>query len=239
MKKIIAGCLALTMAFAFAGCSDSDSSQASVSETSSVVTTETSTVTTTAETTAATTSAPEEQTSSNESADKNVFTGNGYTLNIDETKWKNSSDATDSISKQSEQADTGLNIDADQLSSMIDCIFVSTDDNITNFNVVTQPSTFTEDADYSVLDESIKAQYENVNGCSYVGSETVSINGYKALKTSVETSADVFGYDETITQYIFFKNGKQFVVTYTTLKDSDKNINADFDKVLESFKITD
>ena len=246
MKKILAGCLAMTMIFAFTSCSKDNDSESksettttSAAETTTTAEEETSTTTTEAidEVSIAEDDSSESKNDTEVSGD--VYVGDGYTLNIDETKWTDRSSSTNDIAEYTEDMDTGLDVSADQMSSLVDCIFMYNADGMSNFNIVTQASAFTEDMDYSLLDSSFESQYASMTGCTYKGSETVEINGYKSLKVTIEMSADVYGLEQTVTQYLFFGNGLQVVISFTTQTDSYDTVYPDFEDILNTFSFAE
>ena len=159
----------MTMIFAFTSCSKDNDSESksettttSAAETTTTAEEETSTTTTEAidEVSIAEDDSSESKNDTEVSGD--VYVGDGYTLNIDETKWTDRSSSTNDIAEYTEDMDTGLDVSADQMSSLVDCIFMYNADGMSNFNIVTQASAFTEDMDYSLLDSSFESQYASI-----------------------------------------------------------------------------
>ncbi len=244
MKKIFAAAVAAIIAVSMTACGgdsgtasdDTTAASTTAAETADSVTeskteteaeTESETETEAETTTEAETSTESETASEAASADgDNLFEGNGYTISVDPAVWMDYSDYLDKVAAQVEKVDVGVEITEEQVQDMGDSMFMHTSSTGTNFNVVVVPGVGEKPADFemSQLGDVMEAQFSAVEGMTYLGDETVEVNGMEALKVDVDMSGAM-----KMTQYIFIENGTQFGITYTAL-------TADYDKCLADFE---
>lgn len=251
MKKILIAAMTASILMAFTACTDSestssaaDSSAAEITTTTTAETTTTTeeTTTTTAETTPAPeeTSAAEESTSADENTEDGVYTGKGYTITVDPTVWADASAAISAVGDYAEEADV-LDVTSEDIQNANDGMFMYIPDAAVNFNIVATEigSLYGDDTDMSLFGNIMETQYGAMDGCEYLGDEVIKINGYNCLKVEIKASAEVFGADMKMAQYLFLHNGYEYVLTYSAAAESYDAAFSDFETVLNSFTYAD
>lgn len=148
-----------------------------------------------------------------------VFTGTGYTLNIDGNLWKDSSD----------------------MNSAVDCAFmyVGDSDNLmsatANFNVITQSMGAMGDLSPKDYAETVKAQYDGMDGYTLKNDSAVTVNGMDAYK--IEVSVEQSGLVMDMAQVIMVEDGNLFCISYGAEESVYPSLEKEFEKVVSSFKI--
>lgn len=165
-----------------------------------------------------------------------VYSGNGYTMVIDEEKWLDASEYLKMISEYSAELDTGLDVSAEDIQNMNDGMFYHTNQDGTNFNIVKTDVGNTGDVDLSQLAEALKQQYEAA-GMTWIDYEINEFDGREWLGVYVETNMS--GTDMQMLQYFAIKDGSEYVITYTSGKDLFDACRSDFDEVMNSFKFSE
>lgn len=172
----------------------------------------------------------------NADAAGDVYSGNGYTMVIDEEKWLDASEYLKMISEYSAELDTGLDVSAEDIQNMNDGMFYHTNQDGTNFNIVKTDVGNTGDVDMGQLAEVIKQQYE-ASGFTWLDYEINEFDGREWLGVYVETNLS--GTDMKMLQYFAIKDGSEYVITYTSGKDLFDAGRSDFDEVMNSFKFSE
>lgn len=172
----------------------------------------------------------------NADAAGDVYSGNGYTMVIDEEKWLDASEYLKMISEYSAELDTGLDVSAEDIQNMNDGMFYHTNQDGTNFNIVKTDVGNTGDVDMGQLAEVIKQQYE-ASGFTWLDYEINEFDGREWLGVYVETNMS--GTDMKMLQYFAIKDGSEYVITYTSGKDLFDAGRSDFDEVMNSFKFSE
>lgn len=247
-KKIFAVILAVLTAASMAACGNGETGGNDVSDvTVSDEITENNSETETEETESATESETETETESeteqeskdedgNADAAGDVYSGNGYTMVIDEEKWLDASVYLKMISEYSAELDTGLDVSAEDIQNMNDGMFYHTNQDGTNFNIVKTEVGNTGDVDLSQLAEALKQQYEAA-GMTWIDYEINEFDSREWLGVYVETNMS--GTDLKMLQYFAIKDGSEYVITYTSGKDLFDACRSDFDEVMNSFKFSE
>ncbi|MGN1090512.1 MAG: hypothetical protein ACI4Q6_08945 [Huintestinicola sp.] len=139
--------------------------------------------------------------------------GVNYTILVDMSKWADVYGYIDKVSGYAESVSPDAGISKGQYESMCDGMFISYEHTNANFNITTVAigTDIAIDADYYV--PILKEQYAAVEGYEFKSYDTVDINGYKALRTDVDSS--VGGENVRMTQFIFWQGGYQVAVTYS------------------------
>lgn len=239
MKKLLLAAMAASMLLTFTACGNSDKdddddekeSKASVSSTTDDGKDDDS------KNVAVAISEPDESTSEESGAEKpeaeeseaeeseaevvsgDVFTGTGYTLNIDGNLWKDSSD----------------------MNSAVDCAFmyVGDSDNLmsatANFNVITQSMGAMGDLSPKDYAETVKAQYDGMDGYTLKNDSAVTVNGMDAYK--IEVSVEQSGLVMDMAQVIMVEDGNLFCISYGAEESVFPSLEKEFEKVVSSFKL--
>lgn len=238
-KKIFAAVLAILTAASMTACGNNGNSAEVIDETTSAaVTREESPVETQAEDNAATEAETEPETETEAAAQdsENLHKGDGYTVEVDSAKWMDASDYVKMISEYAEDVDIGMDLTAEDIQNMNDGMFYHTNEDGTNFNIVCNAVGNTDGINIADGAEFMKEQYAAA-GMSWTDSELVEINGIEWLKINVETSMQ--GTNMKMLQCMALANGNQYILTYTANTDKYDSAMADFEDVLNSFKLTE
>lgn len=241
MKKILAAVTAILMLSVFTACgNDGNSAEVTDETTSAAVTQEESPAETQAEnsdeTETETETEPETETETAEAYNENLYSGNGYTVEVDSEKWMDASEYVNMLSEYAENTDTGLNLTAEDFQNMNDGMFYHTNGDGTNFNIVCNAIGNTDGVSIGDGAEIMKEQYEAA-GITWLDSEVVTINGLEWLKINVEMSME--GTSMKMLQCMALANGNQYVVTYTSDTDNYDSAISDFEEVINSFKFSE
>lgn len=169
-------------------------------------------------------------------ASEDVYSGNGYTMVIDEEKWLDASEYLKMISEYSAELDTGLDVSAEDIQNMNDGMFYHTNQDGTNFNIVKTDIGDVGDVDISELADVLKQQYEAA-GMTWLDYEINEFDGREWLGVYVE--ANLGGAETKMLQYFAIKDGSEYVITYTAGKDLFDAGRSDFDEVMNSFKFSE
>lgn len=251
MKKIIAAVMSVFIVTAFSACGNTDSGSASEETTSAAETTTAAETTqaetteaaetTAAETTAAETTTEAETTAVNPdeaaaiAAEGALYQGDGYTVKINSEKWMDFSAYVDEISKLADEKDLGFDISAEDIQNTNDGMFFYVPDMSINFNFgVTEIGDVGEGFDISLFGDVMELQYGQIDGCTYLGDEVINVNGYECLKMDIATSAELYGAEMKMSQYMFIHGTKQYVATYTAAEGSYDNGITDFEAMLNT-----
>lgn len=244
MKKLYIAAVAALLALSMAACGEHGGS--ADNEASAVSTT--AEETTTAETTAAadtttsaeeTTTIAEETTSAAETAETdgdNLFHGDGYTISVDPKVWMDVTDYFISSGLASDVAEEDdVNYSEDEVKNMFNAAFIHTNLNGTNFNIVrVEVGDVGDDFDIGILEPYIRKELEQIPGITYLSGETVSVNGYDAVKIIYEDETGEFANKKD--QYTFVEGTFKYVITYTVGKDDYSTFLPDFEAVVQSIK---
>lgn len=234
MKKILAAVTAILMLSALTACGNDGNSAEVTNETTSAAALNESSAETQAENNNDTEAEKEAETEAAEVNDEDLYSGTGYTVKVDSAKWMDASDYLKLISEYAE--DTNLtDLTAEDLQNMSDGMFYHANGDGTNFNIGCNPIGNTDGISIGDGAEIMKEQYVAM-GINWIGSEVVEINGVEWLKIDVETSMS--GTDMKMLQCMALANGNQYVLTYTADADKYNSALSDFEKVLNSFKLT-
>ena len=172
-------------------------------------------------------------------ADGENFQGTGYTLAVDSEKWLDMTEYIEEISKTAEDMDIVEGFDAESLNNMGDAMFYYSADMASNFNVVTQEvGDLGDNFDMSLLNDVIEAQYSQISGCTYLGGEVITVNGYDCFKAEISADASVFGADLKMAQCMFINGTSQYVVTFTASTENFDSVYPEFEAVLNSLTFT-
>ncbi|MBD5139289.1 MAG: hypothetical protein HDT24_08275 [Ruminococcus sp.] len=187
--------------------------------------------------TEAETEAETENAEENASAAGDVYSGTGYTINVDSGKWVDASGYIKLISEYSANMDTGLNVSAEDIENLNDGMFFHADLSGSNFNIVcNEIGDLGADFDISMFAGLMEEQYAAA-GITYLGDEVVEHNGKNWLKIEVEMEQS--GASMKMLQYMTLNGVNQYVVTYTSDKDNYDKALSDFEEVFDSFKFTE
>lgn len=161
-----------------------------------------------------------------------VFYGSGYTMAVDSAKWLDFSQYIGMVSEFVEGMDTGVDLNAQEISEMSDALFYYNDDLNISVNVVKNEIGEMDGIDISLFAPIMEAQYNNVDGYTYLGGETIDLNGNDCLKLDVSVDASIYGIDENLkmTQYMLMHGANQYVITYSAMESK-------YDLALDDFKI--
>lgn len=148
-----------------------------------------------------------------------LFTGTGYTLNIDESIWKDASDMNNSV----------------------DCAFmyIGDPDNLmaatANFNVVQTSGAFGDmtPKDYA---EIVTAQYESMDTYTLKGDSPITVNGMDAHK--IEVSVEQSGLVMDMAQIILVDDDKLVCVSYGAEESVFPSLEGEFEKVISTIQLT-
>ena len=186
-----------------------------------------------------TTSETEAEENNAVAAEGELFQGTGYTLSINSEKWLDMTEYIEEISKTAEDMDIVEGFDAESLNNMGDAMFYYSADMASNFNVVTQEvGDLGDNFDMSLLNDVIEAQYSQINGCTYLGGEVITVNGYDCFKAEISADASVFGADLKMAQCMFINGTSQYVVTFTAGTENFDSVYPEFEAVLNSLTFT-
>lgn len=175
-------------------------------------------------------------TKSAEADNGNLYSGNGYTVEVDSEKWMDASEYVNMLSEYAEDNNLTQNLTAEDFQNMNDGMFYHTNGDGTNFNIVCNAVGNTDGVSIGDGAEIMKEQYEAA-GITWLDSEVVTINGLEWLKINVEMSME--GTNMKMLQCMALANGNQYVVTYTSGKDLFDACRSDFDEVMNSFKFSE
>lgn len=149
-----------------------------------------------------------------------VYTGNGYTFNVDESLWKDSSD----------------------MNSAVDCMFMyvgESDDPMTataNFNVISQSTALygdnTSAKDYADL---VKEQYGSIDGYTVTGDGEVSVNGMNAYK--IDLTVEQASMTMDMSQIIIVNDSSLVVFSYGAEESVFESLEDAFNDVITSLTI--
>ena len=230
MKKILITLMTVLALTAFTAC-----------ESKEIKTAEETTVATEAETTTeATTEAEtttEKETEAETEAVKDIefFRGAGYTLEIDNNKWIDSTNRLDRIVEYAEDSgiDENLDVAAEDLKNVGDAFYNHTS-NGSNFNVtVVELGIEIDDATLVQIAAVIQEQYNSIAGFKCGDYELVNVNGHRALKFEITNDA-VSSKPAMLNSYLFYPGTKQVCVTFTAgASDFDETV-VDFEEVLNT-----
>ena len=238
MKKFLAAVTAILMLSAMTACESDGNSAEVIDETTSAAAQEEISAETQAEnndeTEAETDAETEAETEAAEVDDKDMYSGNGYTVKVDSAKWMDASEYVKLISEYAEDTNM-MSLTAEDIQNMNDGMFYHANEDGTNFNIVCNPIGNTDGISIGDGAELMKEQYEAA-GINWIGSEVVEINGVEWLKIDVETSMS--GTDMKMLQCMALENGNQYVLTYTSDADKYNDALPDFEEVLNNFKLT-
>lgn len=236
-KKFFAAVLAILTAAAMTACGGSGNSAEVTDETTSAaVTREESPAETEADSETKTETETETDTETAAQDGENLHKGDGYTVKVDSAKWMDGSDYMKMISEYVEDVDIGMDLTAEDIQNMNDGMFYHTNEDGTNFNIVCNAVGNTDGISIADGAEFMKEQYAAA-GMSWTDSELVEINGIEWLKINVETSMQ--GTNMKMLQCMALANGNQYILTYTANTDKYDSSMADFEEVLNSFRLTD
>ena len=183
------------------------------------------------------TEAETENAEENASAAGDVYSGTGYTINVDSGKWVDASGYIKLISEYSANMDTGLNVSAEDIENLNDGMFFHADLSGSNFNIVcNEIGDLGADFDISMFAGLMEEQYAAA-GMTYLGDEVVKHDGKNWLKVDVEMEQS--GASMKMLQYMTLNGVNQYVVTYTSDKDNYDKALSDFEEVFDSFKFTE
>lgn len=183
------------------------------------------------------TEAETENADGNASAAGDVYSGTGYTINVDSGKWVDASGYIKLISEYSANMDTGLDVSAEDIENMSDGMFFHADLSGSNFNIVcNEIGDLGADFDISMFAGLMEEQYAAA-GMTYLGDEVVKHDGKNWLKVDVEMEQS--GTSMKMLQYMALNGVNQYVVTYTADKDNYDKTLSDFEEVFDSFEFTE
>lgn len=255
-KKIFAAILAVLTAASMAACGNgngetdgnggNDVNDVTVSEEITEADTETEAAEETSEETESETEneteTEDETESETENSDGNAaagdtYSGNGYTMTINSEKWMDGSEYLKLVSQYSEELDTGLNVSAEDIENLNDGMFFHTELSGSNFNIVcNQIGDPGPDFDIGIFGDLMEEQY-TAAGFTYLGDEVFERSGKDWIKVEVEVEQQ--GMAMKMLQYATINGENQYVVTYTSDKDSyDKGLS-DFEEVFDTFAFTE
>ena len=244
-KKIFAAILAVLTAASMAACGNgetggndgNDVPDVTVSYETTESNSETEAPVETVPETETETEAETENAEENASAAGDVYSGTGYTINVDPAKWADASAYIKLISEYSAEMDTGLDVSAEDIENLSDGMFFHADLSGSNFNIVcNEIGDLGADFDISMFAGLMEEQYAAA-GMTYLGDEVIEHNGKNWLKVSVETEQS--GASMKMLQYMTLNGVNQYVVTYTSDKDNYDKALSDFEDVFASFKFTE
>ena len=231
--KIFAAILAVLTAASMAACgngetdgnSGNNSEDVTVSEETTESKAETEETEAKTESEAETESETEQKT---ENADDNsaeagdVYSGDGYTMTIDNGKWV---DAFEYLKMSNEHSEA-----LEDLSEQIDYLFLHTEQAGVNFTVVCVE--LTEDFDgIGQFRDFLKDTYTD-GGTTYLSDEVININGKDWLRFEIE--------EENMTiQYITLNGRSQYIMTYVGNNDNRGDSLSDFEAVCSTFTFTE
>lgn len=171
-----------------------------------------------------------------EDVETDVYSGTGYTLNVDPEKWIDVIEYKQKIAETAEEINTELDFSADDYSEMCDAFWVYADladsEFSANVNVVSQDIGADANMDADVLGPYMEESYSAVEGYTFLGWESVVINGSDCLKCGLEVEQS--GITVRMQQYIFLKNGLQTVFTLTASDDSFETVLPDFEEMIST-----
>ena len=143
--------------------------------------------------------------------------GNGYTIDIDSTKWN---DITSTVS--------GVDRAYSYVGDSSDPYYATA-----NFNIIAQSGAGdTKVTDYVDL---IKKQYETL-GYTISNSEELKFNGYDAYK--VETTVTQASVTMKMNQIVLIENGTAYIISYGSETSVFDTVKPEFDNVLSTFKVS-
>lgn len=238
MKKLTALLIALAALMAMAGCSSNDSSDESkeskaVSSSSDAKGSEDESGSDTSADTDESSDDPSPDNDSDDSskdessseeepvktglADDGVYTGIGFTIKVDQEKWKVVKDGISSV----ECVFSYIGDKSDPMSSSA------------NFNIISQKGA--GEVKPSEYMEAIKTQYENL-GFTVKSDGDTKLNGYDAYQ--VELQIDQENVSMKMKQIILSKDDTFFVISCSSNSDVYDKLQSEFDAVLDTFKVT-
>ena len=163
-----------------------------------------------------------------------IYNGTGFAFSYDPAAWSNMAPALEGVGDAA--AELGVDISDEQAMEMNDGVFVYSADPAVNFNIVVNDGGHTgKKVDYEAVAQQMESQYGVVQGMDYLGYEVKEINGYSYLKLDLKLSSAVFGVGMKMTQYAFFTDDKNYVITFTAADGSYDKAVAEFEKVLATF----
>ena len=171
-----------------------------------------------------------------EDVESEVYSGTGYTLKVDPEKWIDVIEYKQNIAETAEEINTELDFSADDYSEMCDAFWVYADladsEFSANVNVVSQDLGADANMDADVIGPYMEESYSAVEGYTFLGWESVVINGSDCLKCGLEVEQS--GITVRMQQYIFLKNGLQTVFTLTASDDSFETVLPDFEEMIST-----
>lgn len=238
-KKLV---IAVAAALMLAACSNTgdaieNTAADTVSETISVTESETKSETTTENTTETEiVSESDTEAETMEDVESDVYSGTGYTLKVDPEKWIDVIEYKQKIAETAEEINTELDFSADDYSEMCDAFWVYADladsEFSANVNVVSHDLGADANMDADVIGPYMEESYSAVEGYTFLGWESVVINGYDCLKCGLKVEQS--GITVRMQQYIFLKNGLQTVFTLTASDDSFETVLPDFEEMIST-----
>ena len=171
-----------------------------------------------------------------EDVESDVYSGTGYTLKVDPEKWIDVIEYKQKIAETAEEINTELDFSADDYSEMCDAFWVYADladsEFSANVNVVSHDLGADANMDADVIGPYMEESYSAVEGYTFLGWESVVINGYDCLKCGLKVEQS--GITVRMQQYIFLKNGLQTVFTLTASDDSFETVLPDFEEMIST-----
>ena len=171
-----------------------------------------------------------------EDVETDVYSGTGYTLKVDPEKWIDVIEYKQNIAETAEEINTELDFSADDYSEMCDAFWVYADladsEFSANVNVVSQDIGADANMEADVIGPYMEESYSAVEGYTFLGWESVVINGSDCLKCGLEVEHS--GITVRMQQYIFLKNGLQTVFTLTASDDSFETVLPDFEEMIST-----
>lgn len=238
-KKLV---IAVAAALMLAACSNTgdaieNTAADTASETISVTESETKSETTTENTTETEiVSESDTEAETMEDVESDVYSGTGYTLKVDPEKWIDVIEYKQKIAETAEEINTELDFSADDYSEMCDAFWVYADladsEFSANVNVVSHDLGADANMDADVIGPYMEESYSAVEGYTFLGWESVVINGYDCLKCGLKVEQS--GITVRMQQYIFLKNGLQTVFTLTASDDSFETVLPDFEEMIST-----
>lgn len=238
-KKLVIAVTAVLMLTACSNTGDGIENTAAdtVSETISVTESETKSETTTENTTETEiVSESDTEAETMEDVESDVYSGTGYTLKVDPEKWIDVIEYKQKIAETAEEINTELDFSADDYSEMCDAFWVYADladsEFSANVNVVSHDLGADANMDADVIGPYMEESYSAVEGYTFLGWESVVINGYDCLKCGLKVEQS--GITVRMQQYMFLKNGLQTVFTLTASDDSFETVLPDFEEMIST-----
>lgn len=156
-------------------------------------------------------------------------------MTIDSEKWLDASEYLKQISEYTEQMDIAEGVSAEDIQGMNSGMYYHSSCSGANLSIAVSGAGDTAGMTLNDFSDDINEKYESMG--FYCRSKFVTLNGSEWLRIDVDMPVN--GSELKIRQYYIFRDGKEYIFTYTAEKSAFRSGESDFEEVMNSFDITD